>query len=62
MTEGSVVNVVSTLAAARHILILPPGTHGGVKLTGMSAVRGVNGGRRPSTMARESDFSCKRED
>ncbi len=26
VTEGSVVNVVSTLADARHVLILPPGT------------------------------------
>lgn len=39
-----------------------PWKPGSVKLAGMSAMQGVNGGRRRATMALESDCSCKRED
>lgn len=54
-TEGCVVNVVSTLPSQRHVLILPPSWNpGSVKLAGMSAMQGVNGGRRASTMGLES--------
>lgn len=39
-----------------------PWKPGSVKLAGMSAMLGVNGGRRASTMALESGCSCKRKD